>query len=145
MVTIWFAVMGAQAGPLSDLAFLAGCWETPAGAEECWLPPRHGLMVGVHRSGREGRAPFFEYLRIERDGDVVHYVASPRGQATTVFRQVQQGEEWVVFENPTHDFPTRIRYERVGDELTATISGVRSGAPASTSWTFRRTGTLAGP
>lgn len=33
------------------------------------------------------------------------------------------GENWVVFENPQHDFPKRIEYRRDGTALKASISG----------------------
>jgi hypothetical protein len=31
--------------------------------------------------------------------------------------------ERIVFENPTHDFPKRVTYQRSGDRLTASIDG----------------------
>lgn len=134
-----FLAMNAMAHPIDTLGWLSGCWTTATGTEECWLPPRGQLMVGVNRAVRDGRAPFYEYLRIESIEGTLAYVASPKGQTTTRFDLVEQGEHFVVFANPTHDFPQRIRYQRDGDTLTATISGKRDGQLAESSWTFRRT------
>jgi hypothetical protein len=41
-----------------------------------------------------------------------------------------------VFENPAHDFPTRVAYRRDGDRLVATVSG--PGGRDAQSWTFVR-------
>ncbi|MEO0604151.1 MAG: DUF6265 family protein [Myxococcota bacterium] len=136
MLVFCLAAM-ASAQSLDALDWLTGCWKTEAGAEECWLAPRGGLMVGVHRDVREGRPAFYEYLRIETVGEDLVYVASPKGQATTRFTLVQHGTTFVVFDNPTHDFPTRIRYERTADRLTATVSGTRRGKPSTATWTYR--------
>ncbi len=45
----------------------------------------------------------------------------------------------VVFENPEHDFPQRIIYER-GDEgsLGARIEGIQNGKASSSKWTWQR-------
>ena len=42
-----------------------------------------------------------------------------------------------VFENPAHDFPTRIVYEREGEILSARIEGEMEGRPVSMGWRFR--------
>jgi hypothetical protein len=42
-----------------------------------------------------------------------------------------------VFENPTHDFPQRVIYERDGDALKARIEGSVAGEQESMDWTFR--------
>ena len=44
------------------------------------------------------------------------------------------GENAAVFENPDHDFPTRIEYRLVGESLVASIAGAEPGP----SWTFER-------
>ena len=124
---------------VASLAWLAGCWRTADGvSEECWMPPRAELMVGMHRDVREGRPPFYEALRIEVSGGEVVYVASPKGQETTTFSVESASGQKVVFANPTHDFPQRITYERTGDQLVATISGTVGGQERRSSWTFSR-------
>ncbi len=123
---------------LAHLAWLAGSWAGEAeGArmEEHWALPAGGLMLGMHRDVSP-RGTFFEYLRIERRADGIHYVAQPRGGAPTAFRLVESRPRRAVFENPAHDHPRRILYWLDGAGLHARVEG-REGAsewlwPAST-------------
>lgn len=128
------------ASPIEQLDWLAGRWALSEGAnwsEETWTAPRGGLMLGVNRSGEADAATAFEFLRIAADADgSVVYWAAPGGAAPTPFRLSTQSEHRVVFENPGHDFPTRIEYRRDGDVLVATISG-KDGANAM-SWRWQR-------
>ncbi|MEM7246199.1 MAG: DUF6265 family protein [Acidobacteriota bacterium] len=124
---------------LEHLAWLSGHWRREKGqrvSEELWMPPAGGLMLGVHRDLQPNGTAFFEYLRIEERKGRLVYVASPRGQGTTEFTLVECGPRSVVFENPTHDFPRRIRYWSDGDILWARIEGVRGDQPASAEWSW---------
>ena len=123
--------------PLASLGWLSGHWVDEEGeqlVEELWLPPRGGLMLGLHRdvSPEKPRA-WFEFLRIESRPDGVFYVASPGGRPSTDFRRVEEGETRAVFANPEHDFPKRIVYERRGDRLTARAEG-DDGAAVGYAW-----------
>ncbi len=62
------AAPATAAGSLEDLEWLAGYWvgeQDGVATEELWLPPRGGLMLGLHRDLAGSGTPFFEYLRIE--------------------------------------------------------------------------------
>lgn len=103
-----------QAG-LEAVAFLAGSWvqaRDGARGEEHWTAPIGGMMLGMSRIVRDDVAVFFEYLRIEKRGDKVVYVALPSGRPETVFDldPAQCGTRRAVFVNPDHDFPKRISY-----------------------------------
>src|SRR5688500_13487839 len=57
----------SQALTLKDVAWLAGCWErrTPeTTVSEQWMQPQGGLMPGMSRTVRNGKAVEFEFLRI---------------------------------------------------------------------------------
>lgn len=116
----------APASPIERLGWMAGCWEIAEGdqvTEEHWLAPRGGLMLGVGRTVRDGRAVAYEHLRIsERDGEVV-LVARPSGQAEASFPGVAVHDTVAVFENLLHDFPQRIVYRSRPDSLWARIEG----------------------
>jgi hypothetical protein len=145
-------LLAAGAGPPSDggeaepsldrLAWLGGCWgaeESRGSAEECWMQPKAGLMLGVHRDVSPSGQLFFEFLRIEaRDGDIV-YLASPKGRPATPFALARLEERSVTFENPEHDFPQRIRYSRdaAGQTLTVRI-GTVDGKGKAVEWTWHR-------
>ncbi len=137
------ALMG-QAAPsagVDDLAWMSGRWESREGerwTEENWSEPRAGMMMGFSRSGRGETLREFEFIRLQTGEDgIVAYLAQPGGRApATAFRLTQYDASSATFENPVHDFPQRIRYQRSGETLTATISAI-DGSNAM-SWTFRR-------
>ena len=120
-------------GSLAILSWLEGAWIDPEGGsrtvEEHWIAPRGGLLLGVNRSIRDGRAVGFEFLRIEtRDDASVVYVAQPNGRSPgTDFPLVEHAEHRAVFRNPDHDFPDTLIYERDGNDLTIRVEG-QSGA-----------------
>jgi hypothetical protein len=66
----------------------------------------------------------FEFLRIVvRDGTPV-YIAQPNGVPPTEFTATSRTADRVVFENPSHDFPKRVIYQRTSaDGLTASVDG----------------------
>ncbi len=131
----------------SPVAFLVGSWADAAGeVEEHWIPPKAGAMLGVNRTVKGGKMVFFEYLRIELDeqGRIV-YRASLMGLAPPVtFTLVSHAENQATFENLAHDFPQRIHYKLVGDELQMRIEGVENGAAKSSEWVLHRVEPCAG-
>jgi hypothetical protein len=127
---------------LQQLAWLPGVWSgttSRSSIEERWTPAGGGAMLAVSRTIAGERLVAFEFLRIvERDGGLV-YIAQPNGRPPTEFMLTKIESRAVTFENPTHDFPTTIRYaEREDGKLEATISG-RGGEKAQT-FLFSRQG-----
>ena len=125
---------------IDDLAWMQGRWESVSGdrwVEEIWSPPRGGTMFGISRTGQGDSLREFEFLRLQRgeDGSLA-YLASPGGRPAVAFTLTQATESSATFSNPAHDFPQRIRYERIGDTLRATVSAADGGNAMS--WTFRR-------
>jgi hypothetical protein len=108
---------------LSGLAWLAGTWRGP-GYEAHYSTPEGGLILSHTKQLEGDRVVFFEQERFEvRDGRVVE-APSPNGVPTpVVFTLTEQGPNAAVFENPTHDFPTRLAYRREGDRLVIHVTG----------------------
>ncbi len=137
------AAVGARGGDapvrprsLADLSFMAGHWSRDAGGtivEEAWLPARGGFLIGMSRT-TNAKGSEFEFLRITENAGKIAYVASPGGATPTSFPLTKLEPNLAVFENPEHDYPTTIRYERNGDSLTATISGPDGKDPMSWTW-----------
>jgi hypothetical protein len=126
------------------LAWLTGTWvsarDEPPLTEEHWIAPAGGTMFGVNRSIAGDETLFFEYLRIQQadDGTLI-YLAAPLGRhPATSFRLVESTTDRFVFENPDHDFPQRIIYERAGDSLTMRIEGEEDSQTKSSTWQMRR-------
>lgn len=123
----------------ADLAWLSGHWvqEGPDGwAEETWSPPRAGVMLGTGLSGKGDRVRSFEFMRIADGPDGVAFWGSPGGQAPVAFPRVEGSAQGVAFENPKHDYPTRISYRREGKSLIATTSGPGGSNPQT--WRYKR-------
>ena len=130
------------------LAWLEGTWVCAAGpdelVEERWSSPRGGSLLGMgrtlRREGHAERAIAFEFLRIEiRSGEVV-YIAQPGGRAPgTEFVLRSASDTAWSFENPGHDFPRLIRYERLDDaRMRVQLSGEEQGTPTELSLLFER-------
>jgi hypothetical protein len=126
LASILLSGSGAAVHPAAPPDWIAGHWCTVSGGqviEELWLPPHGGVAIGVGRTRTGEATTAFEYLRILEVDGVLSYVAQPGGNPPTVFRQVAGGDHWIRFENPAHDFPTRVEYRREGDALHAEIAG----------------------
>lgn len=106
--------------------WMAGAWAHADGdswADEYWTPPRGGLMIGAGRSGRGDALISWETTRIERGKDGrLTFIAMPGGGSPTVFPMVDSGPDEIVFANPAHDYPQRMRYWREGGDMLAEIS-----------------------
>jgi hypothetical protein len=120
-------------GDLGALAWLVGRFTGKQGnadGEEHWGPAGGGAMLGTARTVAGGRMVAFEFLRIvERDGGLV-YVAQPGGGPAVEFVLTEIGPKRAVFENPLHDYPQRIVYERVGEDGLRTEISDRTGGRA---------------
>jgi hypothetical protein len=116
----------AVAGPHPMPAFLSGCWimrSDARTAEECWTRGNGGLMIGSGRAWTGEEIDNWEWMRIERGSDGrLSFFASPKGAPQTGFKAVKVSGEEVVFENPAHDFPQRVRYWKTANGIAAEIA-----------------------
>jgi hypothetical protein len=140
LASLGLAAAAPEAATIEDFAWMSGRWESVSGdrwVEEIWSAPRGGTIFAISRTGRGDSLREYEFLRLQRGEDGrLAYMASPNGRAAIVFPLVELSGTSATFANPDHDFPQRIRYERDGDVMRATISAA-DGSNA-TSWTFRR-------
>lgn len=146
---MWFLIpaLASAAEPVpttasvDQLRWLEGCWSAikngGAVQQECWSPAQGGLMLGTNIDANAKGGVFFEFLRIEGTGGELTYIAQPRGGTPVPFRVTSLAENEVVFENPAHDFPKKIRYQRTGDTLTGSIAGDGK----EIAWTWKRSAT----
>jgi hypothetical protein len=125
------SLVAQAASDVADLRWIAGHWAGPAGrahAEEHWIAPRAGLMMGVSRTAVGDRIVAFEFLRIEKRPDGIYYVAQPGGRSPVAFKLTRSAPALAVFENPEHDHPKIISYElEDASTLVATIEGEEGG------------------
>ena len=128
---------------LEDLSWLSGCWareDAEPGSEEHWTSPAGGVMLGMSRTLRGGKAIEYEFMEIrEVSSGRLGYVAHPSRQAEATFPLLRGGPGEMVFENPAHDFPQRIIYRLAApDRLIARIEGEQSGKSRGIDYPMRR-------
>ena len=128
---------------VDDLGWLAGCWASVGGepgSGEQWMPPAGNSMFGVNRTVANGETGAFEFMQIRRtETGGIEFVAKPSGQKETVFRMTGMAAGEVVFENPDHDFPTKIVYRLAGgSRLEARIEGEAKGVLKAVRFAFDR-------
>jgi hypothetical protein len=140
----------AVAGDPSTLPdWMAGCWvaETEVEwVEECWTPPRGGIMLGTNRTGKQGDGDTpagWEMMQIgpvrpeaEPAARGLAFRASLRGSPWTAFERVANKAPGLTFLNTAHDYPQRIHYWREGELLKAEVSLADGSEPMK--WTFRK-------
>jgi hypothetical protein len=114
----------------SDLSWLEGTWRGRVGArdfETRYTGPEGGVVLSASKYIAKSKVTGFEFERFEeKDGHVVltPYPDGKESPATFRLTDFDQKTRRAVFENPEHDFPTKISYQRVaGDRLTMLVSG----------------------
>lgn len=128
---------------LSDLAWLAGCWEGKIRTSELneqWMKPAGGVMLGMGRTVAGGKVREYEFLQIREDPDgAIYYVAKPSGQPEASFKLNQIQNKEAIFENLEHDFPQRIIYRLQPDgSLFARIEGTSNGKARGFEYPMKR-------
>jgi hypothetical protein len=142
----FFAALALIAAPLAAQdaetklpGWIAGSWimqDGAAWADEQWMAPRGGVMLGSGRSGFGPKLDSWEAMRIVvRPDGAISFYAQPRGAPATEFRMERMSEQAIDFVNEANDYPQRIRYWRQGQLLIAEISQV-DGSRAMR-WNFR--------
>nr|WP_321439971.1 DUF6265 family protein [uncultured Hyphomonas sp.] len=119
-------ISGCTAAPDMEgghpLGWMSGCWENADGDyREVWSAPDHGYLFGYALALKGDRVSFFEQSRID-PGKGFTFNAYPAGKGPSPFREIERGASHIVFADPGHDYPQRIRYAREGDRMTAEIS-----------------------
>ena len=125
------AVAGEEARDLP--IWMTGAWAHAEGAkwaDEFWTPPRAGIMIGASRAGEGEKLKFWEHMRIVREADgKLAFWAIAGMQQPVRFAEARKTASEIVFENPAHDYPQRIRYWREGKELKAQTSMLDGSKP----------------
>lgn len=135
---------GSGNAALEAAAWLAGCWSVESAdgqtvAEEQWMAPRGGLMVGMSRTVRGGEARGYELMTIRVEAGTLVYHAVPSGQQPTDFRARRVENGRLEFVNSEHDFPQKIAYTRHGnDRVEAAVFGEAAGSEPAFTLSYQR-------
>ena len=125
----------------ADLKFLTGCWSLEVKGrrvEEHWLAPAGGSLMGVSRTVVNGKTTEFEFLQIRDLPEGLTYIAKPSNQPEARFVASSKTADEIVFENPKHDFPQRIRYRVTADSLHARVEGTLNGKERGIDFPYTR-------
>lgn len=131
---------------LSYLEWMSGSWtcEIWGGTfEEYWAAPRGGAMIGMgrHLVGAETR--FIEFMSIEAEPEPAMWILLGHPSKGTKephrFRLTTATATEGVFEDPGHDFPSSIRYEKLAPHaMRCRLTGERFGEAELADFNFTR-------
>jgi hypothetical protein len=113
---------------LKKLSWLEGTWKRTnvkpgRSGHERW--ERKGdVMQGWGVSMRGADTTFVEKIKIlSKDGELYYVADVPENQQLIYFKLTTITDTGFVCENPEHDFPKMISYQREDNKLKASISG----------------------
>lgn len=85
---------------------------------------------------------FYESVNLIQKNDSLFYIVSARNQNNekpVSFYLTKSNSNQLVFENPKHDFPNKIVYNKINnDSMVATIEGVKNGKKLNEAFPMKR-------
>lgn len=142
MAAIAAAAAQRQRSTIDQVRWLVGCWEAKDArrtVREQWTLPVAQSMIGISRTVRNDTLVNYEMVLLRETPTGLAYEAHPSGQRAATFLEASRSDSSVTFENPRHDFPQRIGYERAGtDSLRAWISGSSAKGNRRITFSYRR-------
>ena len=111
-----------------------GTWQnnTPDGnLTEIWKQKNDSIYLGVSYVIIKSDTVFYESISLEKKNKKWNYVVSVKNQNNeqpVSFEMTELTPTQLVFENPNHDFPSKIMYTQISkDSIVAKISGIIDG------------------
>lgn len=128
---------------LQQLSWLIGSWRSTMGSNsvyESWQADSTSKYRGMGFSVNGKDTAISERLTIAATDSGLYYISDvAHNPAPVYFQMTRQDSTTTVFENPKHDFPTRIIYRQVtADSLHARIEGLRKGKETGVDFVFGR-------
>jgi len=134
-----FAMAGAK---IQDLSWMSGRWigsynSLPMEAQ--YSSSAGGMILGVSKIANGEITEFFEFEQIAQEGGSLVLRPMPFANKGVEFPLKELNGSKVIFENPSHDFPSRIIYElKPSGDLLARIEGIQNGKPVSEDFVFTK-------
>ena len=125
---------------LSDVFWLEGKWQDIQNGNqwEVWESSEKGLY-GRGMYVKEGDTSLFEEMSIRQETGALIFTAFVRENDRPVeFTSTSMGKDYVVFENPEHDFPKRIYYSLESAEENQLLQAEVSAGEKRLSFTFKK-------
>ncbi|HEV8284256.1 MAG TPA: DUF6265 family protein [Chitinophagaceae bacterium] len=111
------------------LDWLEGTWirtnvKPGRSANERWIKVSATEWQGFGLNMKGQDTTLLEKLKLIIKDNTIYYVADvPENKQPVFFKLTEISENGFVCENPEHDFPKKISYQKEGNKLKATISG----------------------
>jgi hypothetical protein len=133
----------AEGFNMNSFYYLEGKWvieEKGRKIYEEWRRENDTLMSSSGYYVENGDTAFSEKVDLKKSGRDIFYIPDVEHNTGPVkFKLVNIVENKAVFENPRHDFPTKIIYEKINDNrLHASIEGMVEGKLKIIEYNFRR-------
>jgi hypothetical protein len=130
------------ANRIQDLDWMTGHWTGTYNGlpmEAHYSNSAGGMILGMTKIANGEKSEFFEFEQVAQEGDSLILRPMPFAKKGVEFPLKELNGTRAVFENPTHEFPTRIIYElKATGELLARIEGMQNGQPAEDSFVFTK-------
>ncbi len=135
----------AQTDDFAKLHLLIGKWKTQRAAGtiyEEWTQKAPGELIGKSYMVAGSDTTQLETIRLFKEGAQIYYVPKTAGQnneAEVVFTLKSVEKSKFVWENPAHDFPSRIVYNlKAENAIDAWIEGSLNGQDKRIDYLYTR-------
>lgn len=130
---------------LEKAKWFLGNWENvtkESVSKEIWIQKNDSTLFGESFTTVEKDTVFYEQMDLVERNDSLICTISVKNQnkeKPVSFYLTQSTDNKMVFENPKHDFPNKIEYNKVGnDSIFAKIYGTENGKPTSIDFPMKR-------
>jgi len=138
-------VIPQQSKNISSLDWLVGKWTGKQGETligERWAKTDSMTLTGSGFMIKGSDTIITEITRMVATDSATYFVPNvAENEGEVFFRLISSDSGRFVFENPTHNFPTRVIYLQVGsDSLYARIEGISKGKEKGIDYIYSRLG-----
>lgn len=129
----------------SHYSWIIGKWQS--GSEnglvvEEWVRENDSVFFGKNYLVHDNDTNLLETIKLVQVQDLIFYIPAVIGQnegKPVEFLMTYGSSKKMVFNNPNHDFPQTITYQRIGeDSLCATVSGNVDGKMQAEKFGFKK-------
>jgi hypothetical protein len=133
IILITMSACSVQGQHIHSFKWLTGTWHVKAGAGlivERWKFVNDSTYRGESFFVKQKDTVSQEVIELSKRKGFWYYIPTVKGQNNNqpvLFKVLFASDSEFIAENREHDFPQRIAYRRVGNNLYASIEGVKKG------------------
>jgi hypothetical protein len=125
---------------ITNLRWLEGDWQNDS-FRAIYSNSEGEMILSISKEFDKGDLVFYEFEKFEATDSSVILTPYPFGKKSVSFTLIDYNPDSTraIFENKTHDFPTRISYELMSpDNLLILVSGVEDNKPITYRYDLKR-------